>query len=384
MTPDLLTACVFCGMSLLRTGLPSSPGLSAEFGASYATLERRDDSPTVFHNDASNVTPKFLLIGMGNAKDAAPGLGAGTPAREWFARLAIANSHDEQSQTFRIPDAVVATGSGRYENFEAGARIPLGERDSIEAAVAQRVHKIVDLVNLGGEKFQFSEERDLFAQRVDVSIGWRHRFGNAEVAAAFREIRPEGKYNTAYVYRQGKQWMPGGAVVGRWRHGTLSLGISAEAAATDMDVHEQRMPDFAHVSYSERATLSAGSLFVEKTWGGTDLHFSIGADRSRLPFVAMAVLGEETRYFDAGYRPLSRTKEVVWDLAARHRISPGVHLRAYVRVIQGGETVSLNDPGGALPDVELSVRRGGHFPITQFMLGGGADFSIGKSRADAP
>src|SRR5512135_3067709 len=119
MTPDLLTACVFCGMSLLRTGLPASPGLSAEFAASYATLERRDDSPTVFHNDASDVTPKFLLVGMGNAKEAAPGLGAGTPARESFARLAIANSHDEQSQTFRIPDAVVATGTGRYENFEA-------------------------------------------------------------------------------------------------------------------------------------------------------------------------------------------------------------------------------------------------------------------------
>ncbi|HET9792869.1 MAG TPA: hypothetical protein VFS34_00280 [Thermoanaerobaculia bacterium] len=380
MTPDLLTACVFCGMSLLRTGLPASPGLSAEFAASYATLERRDDSPTVFHNDASDVTPKFLLVGMGNAGDAAPGLGAGTPAREWFARLSIANSHDEQSQTFRIPDAVVATGTGRYENFEAGARIPLGARDSVEAAVAQRVHKIVDLVNLGGSKFQFSEERDLFAQRVDVSIGWRHRFTNAEIGAAFREVRPEGKYNTAFVYRQGKQWMPGGQIEGRWRHGTFSLGASAEAEATDMDVNEQRVPDFAHVSYTERATLSAASLFVEKTWGGTDLSFSIGADRSRLPFVAMAILGEETRYFDAGYRSVSRTREVVWDLAARHRISPGVHLRGYVRVIQGGETVSMTDPAGALPPVELSVRRGGHFPITQFTLGGGADFSIGRSR----
>jgi hypothetical protein len=92
----------------------------------------------------------------------------------------------------------------------------------------------------------------------------------------------------------------------------------------------------------------------------------------------MAILGQETLFFDQGYRPISRTKEVVWDLEARHRISPGVHLRAYVRVIQGNETVSLTDPGGALAPVELSVRRGGHWPITQFTLGGGADFSIGR------
>jgi len=378
MTPDLLTACVFCGMSLLRTGLPASSGLFGEFAASYATLERRDDSGTVLENDASDVTPKFLLVGMGNAKAAEPGLGAGTPAREWFARLAIANSHDEQSQTFRIPDAIVATGTGRYENFEIGGRIPIGARDSVEAAVAQRVHKIVDLVNLGGSKFQFSEERDLFAQRVDLSLGWRHRFRDAEVAAAIRGVRPEGKYNTASVYRQGKEWMPGGQIEGRWRHGTLSLGASGEAIAADMSVHEERSPDFAHVSYTERATLSSASLFAEKTWGPTDLYFSIGADRSRLPFVAMAILGQETLYYDQGYRPVSRTKEVVWDLEARHRISPGVHLRAYVRVIQGNETVSLTDPGGTLAPVELSVRRGGHWPITQFTLGGGADFSIGK------
>ena len=380
MTPDLITACVFCGMSLLRSGLPSPTGLAAEFAASYATLARRDDGGTVLENDGSDVTPKFLLVGMGNAKDAAPGLGAGTPAREWFARLAIANSHDEQSQTSRIPDAVVATGTGRYENFDAGVRVPIGIRDSLEAAVGQRVHKIVDLVNLGGSKFQFSEERDLFAQRVDVSLGWRHRFRDAEVAAAFRAVRPEGKYNTAYVYRQGKEWMPGGEIEGRWRHGTFSLGASAEALAADMSVNEERLPDFAHVSYTERATLSAASLFAVKTWGTTDLHFSVGLDRSRLPFVAMAVLGEETVFFDQGYRPVSRTREIVWDLAARHRVAPGVHLRAYVRVIQGDETVSLADPSGVLPPVELSVRRGGRFPITQFTLGGGADFAIGRAR----
>ena len=82
MTPDLLTACVFCGMSLLRTGLPSTSGLFGEFAASYATLQRRDASGTVLENDGSDVTPKFLLVGMGNTKDADPGLAAGTLVRE--------------------------------------------------------------------------------------------------------------------------------------------------------------------------------------------------------------------------------------------------------------------------------------------------------------
>ena len=378
MTPDLITACVFCGMSLLRSGLPYPGGLAAEFGASYATLERRDDGGTVLQNDASDVTPKFLLIGMGSSRAADGALGAGTPAKEWFARLAIANSHDEQSQSFRVSEPVVATGTGRYENFEVGARLPVGAADSIEAAVAQRVHKIVDLVNLGESKFQFSEERNLFAQRVDVALGWRHRFVHAEIAAAAGLVRPEGQYNTAFVYRQGKEWMPGASIEGRWRHGTFSLGVSAEGFAADMAVHEERMPDFAHVSYSRRATLAAASIFAARTWGPTDLYFSVGGDWSRLPFVAVSVLGEETRFFDAGYRPLSRTKEIVWDLEARHKIAPGVHLRAYVRVMQGNETVGLSDPDGVLPPMELRVRRGGTFPITQFVLGGGADFVIGR------
>jgi hypothetical protein len=148
MTPDLLTACVFCGMQLFRSALPSAPGLSAEFGASYSTIERRDDSPTVFHNDASDLTPKFLLVGMTSSREAEGGLGAGTPAREWTAKLALATSHDEASQTFRIADPVVATGTGRYENFEAVGRLPFGASDSLEVGLAQRVHRIVDLVNI--------------------------------------------------------------------------------------------------------------------------------------------------------------------------------------------------------------------------------------------
>jgi len=380
MTPDLLTACVFCAMQLFRTDLPSAPGLAAEFAASYATLSRQDDSHTIFRHDASDTTPKFLLVGMESGRPAAEGLGAGTPAREWDVKLAIANSHDEASQTFRVPDAVVATGTGRYENFGARLRLPVGERDSIEIGISQRVHKIVDLVNVGESKFQFSEERDLFAQRVDAGLGLRHRLPGFEIAASARFVRPEGKYNTALSFRRGRVWMYGAALDARWRRGSWTVGASGESVSANMPVQEERLPDFAHVTYHERATLSAASLFVTKSWKATDLHFSVGTDRSRLPFVAMAVLGEENTHFDEGYRPVSRTREIVWDLSAQRRVGTGVHLRAFARVIQGGETVALTDPAGVMDPISLRVRRGGHFPITQFTLGGGADFSIGASR----
>jgi hypothetical protein len=383
MTPDLLTACVFCGMQLFRSALPSPPGLSAEFAGAYATLERRDDSPTVFHNDASNVTPKFLLVSMTSAREAAGGLGAGTPAREWTARLAIANSHDEADQTDAIANPVVATGTGRYENFEAMGRIPLGQADadSIEIGLAQRVHKIVDLLNIGGSNFQFSEERSLFAQRVDGALGWRHRFPGLEIAAAWRFVRPQGRYNTALGLDNGKAWLQGASIEARWRRGTFAAGAGAERTQGSMPVQEERPPDFAHVTYHEDAWLTAASLFAEKSWKNTDLYFSVGIDRSRLPFVVMAVLGEETRAIDLGYRPLSTTREIVWDLAVRQRVAPGVHVRAYARAIQGGETVSLSDPSGVHPPGSIGVRRGGHFPITQFTLGGGVDFSIGTARS---
>jgi hypothetical protein len=383
MTPDLITACVFCGMQLFRSGLPTPPGLSAEFAGAYATLERRDDSPTILHSDESDLTPKFLLVGMMSAREAAGGLGAGTPASEWSAKLAIANSHDEADQDAAVANPVVATGTGRYENFEVMGRIPLGEResDSVEIGLAQRVHKIVDLLNIGESNLRFTEERNLFAQRVDGGLGWRHRFSGLEIAAAWRFVRPQGRYNTSLGLDNGRTWLHGASLEARWRSGTFSAGAGAERTQGTMPVQEQHPPDFAHVTYHEDASLTAASLFAAKSWKTTDLYFSVGIDRSRLPFVVMAVLGEETRALDLGYRPVSTTREVVWDLAVRQRVAPGVHVRAYGRMTQGGETVSLSDPAGALPPASIGVRRGGHSPFTQFTLGGGVDFSIGTARS---
>ncbi len=341
-------------------------------------MSRQDDGETLLRNDESDTTPKFVLIGVRSADDAAPGTGAGTPAREWNVELSISNSHDEQSQTFRVPNRVVTTGSGRFENFGGVLRLPVASRLSLEAAFSQRAYRATDLVNLGGSNYQFDEEIALFAQRVDAVLGLRRRFHDAELFGGLRFSRPEGRYNTALAFRRGRTSLFGPALEGRVKLAAWRLSLSGETMSANMPVEEQRVPDFAHVTYHSRARFSAAWLSAERSWGGTDVAATVGVDRSRLPFVVMAVLGEEIRYFDQGYRPVSTTREVSVGLSARRRIAPGIHVRAYMAARQGSETDALTDPAGQLPDVSIRIRRGGRSPVTTFLLGGGADFSIGR------
>lgn len=379
MGTDLLSACIFCASLLFRTDLPPLSGPSGEFGAGYATISRQDDSSSVFRNDESDLTGKLALLGMRLSTPAGEGLGAGTPAREGRFRLSVGDAHDEADQTGAVPGRVISSGTGRYENFAALYRHPLGVADSLEIGVEQRLNKNTDLLNLGGSLYQYSEQRSLLAQRVDGSIGWRHRWAGIEMAGALLAVRPESQYNTAYSFRRSRAWLPGASLEGRLRRGRWVLTADAERTSGSMTVHEQSAPDFAHVAYGSHGVFEAAGLTLERDGPSTQILLSATLDRSRLPFVAVAVLGEETRAFDQGRRPFSRTQEWIWDLQARHRIAPGIHLRAYIRVIEGNETVRLVDPSAAQPDQVIPVRRGGRLPVTQFLLGGGADFSIGAA-----
>src|SRR5262249_32860862 len=140
---DLVTACVFCAGLLLGSDLPPRDGLAADIGVSYATLSRRFDG-TQGAFDVSDVTPKFVLVGVGDATPAAPGLGTGTPASEWRARFAIGPSHDEQRFLFTDQTPVLTTGTGRYIDFDAVGRLAVGPADSVEIGVERREHAITD------------------------------------------------------------------------------------------------------------------------------------------------------------------------------------------------------------------------------------------------
>ncbi len=72
--------------------------------------------------------PKFVLVGVGEARPAAPGLGTGTPAFEWRARFALGPSHDEQRFLIHGPDADPDDGHGPVHHLRRARPDPGGFR----------------------------------------------------------------------------------------------------------------------------------------------------------------------------------------------------------------------------------------------------------------
>lgn len=388
MGTDLVSACIFCAGFLLGIDLPPRPGLAAEIGLSYATLARRYPVPGEPVDD-SDVTPKFVLIGMGNAHPAAGSFGAGTPAFEWRVRVAFGPSHDEQVRNASPNrERASANGTGRYENFSLLGRLPIGASDSIEASLDRRGHKATDVINIGGQEHAFSEERTLSAERGDGAIGWRHRFRDAEIGGAARYVKLTGFNATAGAYYRSSGGLWGGSVEGRLRRGRWSVLAHYERLSGSLDVLEESLPDFHVRRPAGEARLEAARLGLGYSWPRTDLWATATYDRSRLPFIALAVLGTETAGFDEGYHPDSRTRQFFGDLTARHAFTPAIRARLTLRLATGDETVILTDSSGVLPTQSLDLQRRGRFggglsrsigwPELTFFLG--ADFSVGGGR----
>lgn len=387
MGTDLFSACVLCAGLLLGVELPPLPGTSAEIVAAYATFQR-EVSLGGGRRDVSDVTPKFVGVGLRGARAAPEGFGAGTPTREWRLRLALGPSHDDQEQTPKEPGRTTARGTGRYENMAGLYRHPFG-RGSVELAWNRRTHKATDLVNLGGENFELGEQRVISAERVDIALGWRHRFRGLELAASGRLTRPDTANATARAFHASKGALWGGGLDARFQRGSWTAWLAGERVSGDIDVHEESFPTFASRDFSSEARLESAGLGVAWSSGRTDISLSVARDRSKLPFVALAVSGIETDQFDGGFHPESRSDETIWDLSVRHEVSPGARVRLFVRAIQGDETVTLSDSGGREPDRRLRVRRRGEIGkgttilnkelgSPQFVLGVSAEFSIGR------
>src|SRR5262249_50746481 len=243
MGNDVISACVFCAGLLLGVELPPPTGYHVEAGFSYATAARRYEIPDG-RDDVSDVTPKFVLVGFGGARPAAEGMGAGSPGAECRPRVALGPSHDEQDQT---PYAVPNTnppGTGPYENYVLALRYPFSSRDSAEFGLTRRFQTATDLVNIGQERYLLSEERVLSAERVDVALGFRHRWKGLEAAVSGRYVRPNGSNATAGAFHitEGHLW--GGTLDGRARLGRWTLSAAAEYASGSLSVHEEHQPLF--------------------------------------------------------------------------------------------------------------------------------------------
>lgn len=388
MGTDLVSACIFCAGMLLGMDLTPRMGLGGEMGFSYATMARRYDV-TDTRVDSSDVTPKFVLIDLGNAHAAAGELGAGTPAFQWQARVAFGTSHDEQERKeLEDLERIVATGTGRYENFAVLGRIPVSLTDSAEVAVNRRAESATDLINIGGSNHSFSEERSLSASRGDVALGWRHRWKGLEAEAAFRWTKPSGFNATALSFQQTSGNLFGADAEVRWRTGRWTLLLHGETISGDLKVHREHEPDFIGTDVSLPSSFTVGRLGVGYSWPEGELFLTGTYDRQKLPFVSLAVLGTETVAFDEGFDPNSINEEVYANVGFRYRLTAAIALRIGVTVAWGNETVTLVDPAGTLADRQLDVLRRGVFgggvsgilgaPETTLFIG--ADFSIGAPK----
>ncbi len=377
MTSDLFGACVFCAAWLLGGDGPAPPSFSADIVAAYSSLQRQNRTAGATGDDRSDVTAKFTAIGLRYARPAPSGLGAGTPESEFRVLVSFPNSHDEADQGAGAPDRIIATGEGRYENYSALFRHRVSESNSIEAGFEQRRLRITDLVNLGGSKFQVSEERDLTSERIDYFLGARHRWRDLEVAAAWNHATIQGKNNTAMSLVSGRGHLDGAVAEVRGRRESWVASLTAEGLSGSIPVTTEFQPDFTSRTASRTAWTEALAATLSRSAGKWDGSASLFLDRSRLPFVSLAVLGDETRAFDAGARPDSRTREWGYELSLRREVAPGVWPRIFYRVVHGNETVSLIGPSDT---TSLSVRRGATFPGNQFVAGVGAQFNIGAAR----
>jgi hypothetical protein len=376
MGNDLVSACVFCAGLLLGTPLEPTPGYHAEVGFAYATAARRYVTPDG-RDDVSDATPKFVFVDFGYARPPAAGLGAGTPEAEWRASVALGPSHDEQEQTPFAITNTNATGTGRYENFAIVLRYPLSARDSIELGWSRRFHGATGEIDIGQERYFLTETRVLSAERIDVGIGWRHRWPGFEAAVSGRWVRPNGSNATAGAFdiAQGHVW--GGAAEARARWKRWTLAGSAEYSSGPLSVHEENQPSFAPRDFDATARLESYRLGVGYAVGKRDFFLQATYDRSRLPFVSLAVLGTEVEALESGYHPDSRVRVLVWDLTARHEFAPGFRFKLLLRNSRGSETLTLTDPTGVLRARQLDIRRSGVFGSSLSSALGGPEVTLG-------
>ena len=175
----------------------------------------------------------------------------------------------------------------------------------------------------------------------------------------------------------------GGALEARARRGRWTFAASAERASGAIGVHEESLPNFVPRDSEETATLEAYRVGVGYAAGRTEVFLQATYDRSRLPFVAFAVLGTEVTAFEGGYHPESRANVTLWDLTLRQTLVPGFRVKVLLRSSRGDETLTLTDSAGALPTRRLEIQRSGLFGAGLSKVLGGPEVAIGAGAETA-
>jgi hypothetical protein len=311
------------------------------------------------------------LVGVGYARRAAPGLGTGTPAFEWRARLAVGPSHDEERRRVTDETPILTTGTGHYLNLALLGRLPVGERDSIEVAADRREHEVTDFANLVFEQPPtFLGQRKLEARRLDLAAGWRHRWKGFEAAASVRSVQPHGRSESDESLYRAKGSLWGGAAEGRWRLGHWTLSFVAERVSGRLSVAEQSASAGVDRERSWDARLQSFRPGLAFSFGPNELFGSVAFEKQRLPFVFFALTAAEASALDRGLHFDSDVKQVFWDVRLRRAFAPAFSALLALRLGYGLETVTLSDSGGAIVE-RLDLRRRGIF-------GGGLSGQVGS------
>ena len=170
----------------------------------------------------------------------------------------------------------------------------------------------------------------------------------------------------------------------RLRRGAWSVGLFGQGAGGPVERDDKYSPGFGLNHANPSAGLWAAGATVAVALPRAEVTVTVLHDRSRLPWIAHAVLGEEMRRFDDGFRPFSSTRETSLDVSARVHAGSGVWPRLFFRLTQGSETVRFEDSVGARPPMSLGVGRGRLFSFGQFLLGAGMEFGVGAQPRGGP
>jgi hypothetical protein len=372
MGNDLVGACLFCAGLLLGVDLAPPPGWNAELGASYSAVGRRLDLAGG-REDVSRVLGRFGFIGIGANRAAKDSLGAGTPELEWKVRVALGASRTDQGQGSSGQAQTSATGNGRFENYAILVRLPLGPRDSVEAIGTRKNHDSTEQLRSGAEGSVLGGSRTLGADRIDVALGWRHRWRGLEASAAAVYVQADGTNGTRGSFHLSGGGVYGGALEARARLSDWTLVLGAQRANGSVDATEQSLPSFVPRQISSNASLE--SYRFGAGWSGRSMSVFLSGtyDRTVLPFVSQAVLGTEAVAFEHGFHPSSREHHFSADLVVRGKVGVSIFPRAFLRWSRGDETVILSDPTGVLPAQRLDIRRSAGFLGGQ----GAGDVTIG-------
>jgi hypothetical protein len=376
---DLIAACVYCGALLFGAEVPPLFGFTGELAGAYGTYQRQN---LVDGQEAgrSDVTGKFPLLGVGWSKGPKPGLGAGTPVSEARVRVGFGVSHDQAKEAEGTAGRMDASGNGRFENFALITRLALSDRGSLEGAVVQHRHVVTDVVTLDGP-FGEALARYLIAVRQDAFVGWRQRFPNAEIGLRAEYTLLQGKLNTAGGALLSRGGIPGvgldaAIVLGNWR-----LSAGGDWLSGDVAREDQYGPDFVQQSGTDPASMYGAGIRGAGRFGIVVVDVGLFWEKAKIPWVSLAVLGDEQRRFESGYRPSSDNVSKGLDLHVRVKAGAGVFVQIFGRFAQSNETVTFTDALDSRPAATVAVRA----PLpAQYAFGLGITFSLGGAGAPNP